>query len=114
MSQNCWEFKRCGRAPGGSRVQELGICPASLDTSCDGLNGGKNGGRICWAIAGTLCDGEVQGTFVGKQFNCISCDFFQKVRAEIRQKEGPGKFHVLKPDQKNLLRSLMIKEMAEN
>jgi len=26
---NCWEFKKCGRQPGGPKVAELGVCPAT-------------------------------------------------------------------------------------
>jgi hypothetical protein len=26
---NCWEVKKCGREPGGVKVKELGVCPAS-------------------------------------------------------------------------------------
>jgi len=25
---NCWEFKKCGREPGGEKADRLGICPA--------------------------------------------------------------------------------------
>ena len=56
---NCWEFKKCGREIGGIKVEELGICPAASDTSVNEFNRGQNGGRICWAVAGTFCDGEV-------------------------------------------------------
>jgi hypothetical protein len=92
---NCWEYKNCGREPGGRNVEELGICPATIDTTFDGLNCGKNGGRICWAVAGTFCDGEVQGSFAEKQVSCLSCDFFLLVRAE----EGTANFDLLKPGQ---------------
>jgi len=79
---NCWEFKNCGREPGGSRVAELGVCPAAADTPAEGLNDGKCGGRCCWAIAGTFCGGFVQGTFAMKQRNCLKCDFFKQVIRE--------------------------------
>jgi len=46
-----------------AKVAELGVCPAVVDTSSNGLNGGKNGGRMCWAITGTFCGGQVQGSF---------------------------------------------------
>lgn len=82
MSQNCWEFKKCGREPEGSRVAELGICPASTDRRADGLNEGRNGGRICWALTGTLCGGTVQGTFAQKLTNCMQCDFYKVVQAD--------------------------------
>lgn len=82
MAQNCWEFKKCGRQPGGDRVAELGLCPASTEAKADGLNGGRNGGRICWALTGTLCGGKVQGTFAQKLANCVDCDFYRLVHAE--------------------------------
>ena len=82
MSLNCWEFKKCGRQPGGSRVSELGECPASTDAKADGINGGRNGGRICWALTGTLCGGKVQGTFAQKLTNCANCEFYGLVKTE--------------------------------
>ena len=83
---NCWEFMNCGREPGGDRVGELGVCPAAEDRSFDGLNRGRNAGRLCWAVAGTFCGGEVQGSFVEKRRSCMDCDFFQHVHRE----EGSG------------------------
>lgn len=91
---NCWEFKKCGREPGGTNIKNLGICPASTEQKARGLNGGKNGGRICWAIAGTFCEGEVQGTFALKKPYCVTCDFYKKVSEE----EGED-FRLLKPGQ---------------
>lgn len=82
MSLNCWEFKKCGREPGGSRVSDLGVCPASIDSKANGMNAGRNGGRICWALAGTLCGGKVQGTYAQKLSNCMTCDFYGVVRKE--------------------------------
>lgn len=26
IEKNCWEFKKCGRETGGSKVKELGVC----------------------------------------------------------------------------------------
>ncbi len=46
-----------------AKVAELGVCPAVVDTSSNGLNRGKNGGRMCRAITGTFCGGQVQGSF---------------------------------------------------
>ncbi len=80
--QNCWEFKKCGREPGGAKAKELGICPAAIETKVNGTNSGKNGGRACWALTGTLCGGKVQGTFATKLANCMSCEFYQLVGAE--------------------------------
>ena len=82
MTQNCWQFKKCGREPGGVKIEELGICSAASDERYDGNNAGKNGGRYCWKVAGTLCGGTVQGTYAQKLINCVSCDFYKKVRLE--------------------------------
>ena len=43
---NCWEFMKCGRQPGGEKVDELGVCPASIEPRTDGTNSGKMGGRV--------------------------------------------------------------------
>lgn len=82
LIQNCWEVKKCGREPGGSKVSEFGVCPAAVETKTNGINNGKNGGRVCWALAGTLCGGKVQGTFASKLSNCINCDFYKSVQKE--------------------------------
>ena len=85
MKTNCWEVKQCGRQPDGTKVHELGVCPASIATDLDGVNGGKNGGRSCWAIAKTLCENRVQGTFSQKLGGCMDCDFYTAVREEERE-----------------------------
>ena len=82
MKKNCWEVKKCCRQAGGEKVAELGECPAAVDVSNDGVNGGKNGGRICWAISGTFCGGKKQGTFAQKQASCMSCEVYKMVMAE--------------------------------
>jgi hypothetical protein len=80
--QNCWEFKSCGREPGGAKVKEFGVCPAPREARLDQVHGGINGGRSCWILAGTLCKGEVQGTFAQKYKNCETCDFYKQVKEE--------------------------------
>ncbi|MDD5730653.1 MAG: hypothetical protein PHN57_05950 [Candidatus Omnitrophica bacterium] len=79
---NCWEVKKCGREPGGAKAAELGICPASIEVKCNGLNSGKNAGRCCWAVTGTLCGGKIQGAFAAKVGNCMNCEFFKLVVTE--------------------------------
>ncbi len=79
---NCWEYKKCGREPNGAKSKDLGVCPASIQTKLDNVNHGKNGGRACWPIAGTLCGGKVQGSFAVKVGNCLKCDFYQLVKNE--------------------------------
>ena len=91
---NCWEFMKCGREPDGARISEKGICRATTDTSANSLNGGKNGGRICWAVAGTIF-GENREICASDRFSCLSCEFFNLVEIE----ESIDNFVILKPGQ---------------
>jgi hypothetical protein len=81
---NCWEYKKCGREPGGTR-NDLGVCQAATEKKLHGTHGGANAGRACWVVAGTLCGGKVQGVFAKKYENCEKCDFYDRVIEE----EGP-------------------------
>lgn len=65
--KNCWELRGCGREAGGDKVLELGECVASREKL----------GHSCWAIAGTLCGGEVQGSVKEKSGNCLVCDVYK-------------------------------------
>ncbi len=89
---NCWEVLLCGREPGGKNAAKDGVCPAAADQSFDGINAGKCGGRICWAVAGTFCGGCVQGTFAEKRFSCLQCDFYQMVQEEEGMADRKTKF----------------------
>jgi hypothetical protein len=82
MKKNCWDFTKCGRESGGVKTQELGVCPAATVNKLDGVHGGQNCGRTCWVIAGTYCQGEVQGAFAKKFKNCMSCEFYSAVKEE--------------------------------
>jgi hypothetical protein len=79
---NCWEFKKCGREPGGKTAVEIGVCPATTYSILDGVHDGKYAGRTCWVVAGTMCDGEVQGIFAQKYMDCKLCDFYKTVIEE--------------------------------
>ena len=86
LQQNCWEFKHCERQPGGKKTGEFGVCPAAIEGRTNGINRGENGGRCCWAVAGTFCGGKVQGAFAAKLANCTACEFYKNVQ----QEEGSG------------------------
>jgi hypothetical protein len=92
---NCWEVFRCGKEPGGPNAHLNGPCQAALDEKADGINGGSNGGRICWAISGTPCDLEAKDSKATKLTSCMTCDFFVRV---LRDK-GLADFKLLKPGQ---------------
>lgn len=80
--KNCWEVKKCGREPGGRHTHDSGVCPAGTDTRLNGIHGGNNAGRSCWVVAGSMCGGEIQGTYAQKHRNCHTCDFYMKVKSE--------------------------------
>lgn len=110
---NCWEYKKCGRAPGGKKAKEKGVCPASIDSSFDGINFGKNAGRFCWAVAGTCCGGAVQGTYAEKRDVCTSCDFYQLVQEEEGTIMSDQKFFSLfsELENKQILEKLTCKSV---
>lgn len=81
--KNCWEFKKCGREAGGINVEKDGVCPAATEEIADGFCGGKNGGRACVYIIGTLCDGIRQKTFKGKRHFCDECEFRFQLKKEF-------------------------------
>lgn len=65
-SINCWEYMKCGRDRDATVK-----CPAH-----------PHFGRICWAVAGTFCEGKAQGTFAQKYEDCSRCAFYQKVASK--------------------------------
>ncbi len=87
--QNCWDYMKCGREPGGEKVADLGVCPAAIDQTFNGFNLGINSGRLCWLVAGTFCQGEVQGRFAEKRVSCRECEFYKQVQDE----EGSTELH---------------------
>ena len=82
MTENCWEFMKCGM----DDSSKLGLCPAVTEAKAHAVNGGKNGGRVCWAVEGTYCAGKKQGTYAQKVLLCCDCDFRKKVQEEERSK----------------------------
>ena len=85
---NCWETIKCGREPGGKNEQAIGVCPAAIEVRLDTVHGGKNAGRACWVIAGTMCDGTVQGSFAKKLKSCEVCLYYK----QVEQEEGTSFF----------------------
>ncbi len=62
----CWEYMKCGRDKDATIK-----CPAYPDF-----------GRICWVVAGTFCEGKVQGTFAQKYEDCKKCAFYQGIKSK--------------------------------
>jgi hypothetical protein len=82
VKKNCWELKNCGREPGGGKTNDMGVCPASTNSRLHGVHGGINSGRACWVVSGTMCDGEIQGTFANKFSSCKQCEVCLLVKEE--------------------------------
>jgi len=68
MRINCWEYMQCGREPRGKRAELLGVCPAAMNSESDGINHGRDAGRLCWSVEGTLCTGTIGVKFM----KCLS------------------------------------------
>lgn len=79
---NCWDFMKCGRGPEGDKVDESGLCPAAAETAADGLNGGINGGRICWVIGENGCKDMTMFPDLKPEDCCFQCEFRFKVKNE--------------------------------
>ncbi len=82
MNINCWEFRKCGRQPGGTEAEKLGVCPAAISKEHNGKNGGLNAGRYCWKIKDTLCDISTKNNKTEKILKCITCGFYKLVQDE--------------------------------
>jgi len=63
--QPCWEYMGCNQD-----VNHVESCPAY-----------PHFGRICWAVAGTLCAGKIQGTYAQKIHDCHKCGYYHTVQA---------------------------------
>ena len=92
--KNCWEVKKCGRQPGGENAEKCGVCPAAIPSEYDGTNKGTCSGRFCWFVAGTICEGKIQGSYAQKLMDCINCEFL------IQVNEDEGSDFVLVPPNK--------------
>ena len=79
---NCWDFMKCGRGPDGDKVSKEDMCPVAVDAAAHKLNGGKNGGRLCWIIAESTDEKNIKCTANHNRNSCFSCQFRFKVNSE--------------------------------
>ncbi len=47
---------------------------------------GAEPGRVCWVMPETMCEGMIQGIFIKKFDECESCEFYQKIKEEEKEK----------------------------
>jgi|GEM_PF-2171482 len=65
--KNCWEIRNCELHKNGRLTLIFGECVASSE----------NMGHSCWMLAGTFCDGQLQGTAAQKEDKCRKCPVYQ-------------------------------------
>lgn len=85
-SINCWEYMNCGREFGGQNTESLGVCSVLINDALDGTHNGKQAGRCCWIVAGTLCNGTIQGSYASKRESCRNCEFYKLVKTQEKNK----------------------------
>ena len=72
---NCWEFMKCGKGPDTAGSNGHDICSVASAVIADGLNGGDNGGRICWVIAENYFKGSIHCSEKRIIHSCYACEF---------------------------------------
>jgi len=72
---NCWEFMKCGKGPDSAINNGADICPVASAVIADGLNGGENGGRICWIISENYFKNKIQCSENKVSHSCYACEF---------------------------------------
>ena len=74
---NCWQFKNCGREPGGILAKIHGECLVARTMKFDGLNDGIGAGRACWMVHNSVCRQAMN--LSGPVDPCHTCDFYKRV-----------------------------------
>lgn len=72
----------CGRGPNGDKKDKCSVCPVTTEILADGLNGGVNGGRMCWVIVDNCPGDENDSSRTQEKSFCFQCEFRYKVMAE--------------------------------
>ncbi len=93
---NCWEILECGREKGGHQESEFGECVVSKEDM----------GHSCWAVAGTFCLGEVQGSVAQKLGYCSSCDVHRLYNRSTGSKGNEIRAH--HPDEESRYLAIML------
>ncbi len=78
---NCWDVMGCSRGIGDDTPCVGDACRAATETLVDGVNGGHNGGRACWAVAGSFAMDSPDCKRHGPS-SCVDCPFFRMVITE--------------------------------
>lgn len=73
---------KCGEGNGIYDAGHKSACPIANNKTANGLNGGVNGGRICWVIADSCCNEQIPCITNKRKDPCFSCEFRYKVMNE--------------------------------
>jgi len=79
---NCWEFHGCDVEPISDYVIDFRVCAATWTEEMHGVHGGKNAGRACWAVVGSMCGLHNSDRTCMHAATCEECDFYKLVREE--------------------------------
>lgn len=83
---NCWEYFKCGKDVQSKQEDETKkVCNVSITQNINHVNSGRNAGRICWDITGSLCDTFEKGDMIYKEKKCETCEFKALVEKEERE-----------------------------
>jgi CheY-like chemotaxis protein len=78
---NCWEFHGCDVEPLSDYVIDYRVCAATWTEELHGVHGGKNAGRACWAVVGSMSCGDRENICL-HAVTCEECDFYKAVMEE--------------------------------
>ena len=103
---NCWETLSCGAET--TSLGDSQWCPVPFDRSMDGVNGGTNGGRACWAVVGARCRA---GEPARRAVESEACAHYTVLRT-VRREEGPVWFQLAPQAEDDASSSLSLDGMS--
>jgi DNA-binding XRE family transcriptional regulator len=66
-----------GSKDGGKHCWDIQACPMEVREKCPAWE--FQSGHLCWFISGTMCKGEVQGSWENKMQICRECKVFHSM-----------------------------------
>lgn len=87
---------------------EIPPCYELMNCSQKGCPCYGKGSQRCWQIAGTHCEGEVQGAFAKKYASCSECDVYKISTNSFRRRIGEefnNMMHILERKNQDLIKA---------
>ncbi|MCI5148900.1 MAG: hypothetical protein D3916_05850 [Candidatus Electrothrix sp. MAN1_4] len=88
---DCWEFKKCGREPGGKNIEKYGLCSLVVSLEDNKINNKRNGERLCWSLRESACEGIMRECCVNEIKECRQCTFYIFLQESYNQGSGCAK-----------------------